>query len=557
MNGSFARAGLKHRESFTYQNPGMALAAIELIDDVIEITSEGHVILEQLMDTVLGIFSASRAWLFYPCNPNLPSFEVSFESTAPEYPGAKALAQKVPMTADMADYCRRALSAKNGPEIDPPEGKPVKNDIAIRFDVKSMLFMALRPKSGEPWMFGIHQCDRDRIWTDDEKKLFYMIGQRTTGCIDNLLYVRQLQESEERFRAIFENINDAVFIHKILSNGEPGNFLLFNRAAIKMSGYSSGELRSMSPRELDDPDASSQYIPGVMAQLKTRKSSTFEAVQRAKDGRKIDIEVNAVVADIGGQDFIVSVCRDITEKKAFQKELLEKEQFLSAIYKGVSHSIFVVDVLDDGGFKYAGLNPQHEKITGVSDDFIQGKTPEEVLPKGNALAVCRRYADCVNRKQILKYEEWLPFKGKQTCWETTLHPQMSSSGQVYRIIGTSQEITERKTAETLLERVRYSIDKVSDTILWVDENGQFIDANEGACQNLGYDYEALITKGVADIDPYFPQERWPSHWEEMTQCGKMIIESVHQTKNGNRYPVEIILHNQKFQDKRYNCVFCA
>ena len=64
-----------------------------------------------------------------------------------------------------------------------------------------------------------------------------------------------------------------------------------------------------------------------------------------------------------------------------------------------------------------------------------------------------------------------------------------------------------------------------------------------------------MTMGVADIDPNFPQERWPSHWEEIKQYGKMAIESVHKAKDEKEYPVEIILHNQQFFDKRYNCVF--
>ena len=97
--------------------------------------------------------------------------------------------------------------------------------------------------------------------------------------------------------------------------------------------------------------------------------------------------------------------------------------------------------------------------------------------------------------------------------------------------------------------------KFPTPFLWFDENGGVIDANEGACLNLGYDYEELMTKCMADIDPNFPRERWPSHWEEITKRGKMIIESVHRTKDGRRYPVEIVLHNQEFRDKRYNCVF--
>ena len=107
--------------------------------------------------------------------------------------------------------------------------------------------------------------------------------------------------------------------------------------------------------------------------------------------------------------------------------------------------------------------------------------------------------------------------------------EKDDAGRPIRMLGTNVDITERKHTEALLERVRYSIDKVSDTILWVDENAGFMDANEGACRNLGYDYEKLMTKTVPDIDPCFPQERWPSHWQEIKQCRKMVFESVHQT----------------------------
>ena len=58
-----------------------------------------------------------------------------------------------------------------------------------------------------------------------------------------------------------------------------------------------------------------------------------------------------------------------------------------------------------------------------------------------------------------------------------------------------RDITERKAAENNLERVRYSVDNISDTVLWVDENGKFIDANEGACKNLGYEYEETYDNG--------------------------------------------------------------
>jgi PAS domain S-box-containing protein len=330
---------------------------------------------------------------------------------------------------------------------------------------------------------------------------------RAFGTFQDITERKQIEqnliESEEKFRTVFENINDAVFIHKLLPSGEPGSFLYFNSAAIKMSGYSSEELNSMSPRELDDPDTSRRYIPIVMEELKKQKRSKFEAVQIAKDGRKIDVEVNAVVAKIGGQDLIVSVCRDITEKKAYRENLIKKEQFLYAIYKGISHSIFVVDVLENGNFQYAGLNPQHEKITGISNDFIVGKRPEDVLPKDVAQEVCKHYVDCVNLKQTKIYEEWLPFRGKQTCWETTLNPQISESGQVYQIIGTSQEITERKNAEIALreseERFKLLVENSPISIMMV-RKGKYIYGNPASAALLGFENPSQIV-GVDALKP--------------------------------------------------------
>ncbi len=84
-----------------------------------------------------------------------------------------------------------------------------------------------------------------------------------------------------------------------------------------MTGYSAEELKSMSAKELDDPEKSPQYIPEIMKQLNEKGSVKFEAVQIRKNGDPIHVEVNTKVKTIGGDDFIVSVCREINriEKK--------------------------------------------------------------------------------------------------------------------------------------------------------------------------------------------------------------------------------------------------
>ncbi len=67
--------------------------------------------MRDVLDAVLSIFDCDRAWLFYPCDPDEPSFRVPMEITKPEYPGAKILNVDLPMPQDMAQNLREALES--------------------------------------------------------------------------------------------------------------------------------------------------------------------------------------------------------------------------------------------------------------------------------------------------------------------------------------------------------------------------------------------------------------------------------------------------------------
>ncbi|HBB35815.1 MAG TPA: hypothetical protein DC064_29565, partial [Cyanobacteria bacterium UBA9273] len=136
------------------------------------------------------------------------------------------------------------------------------------------------------------------------------------------------------------------------------------------------------------------------------------------------------------------------------KELEEQEHFLRSIYDGVVESIFVVDVLEKGEFRYVGLNPAHEQLTGILSTELQGKTPEQLLPPDAAAAVQQHYRDCIEAGETITYEECLPFQGKPTWWMTSLTPLWNEQRQIYRIIGCSVNITARKQVEAELQQAK-------------------------------------------------------------------------------------------------------
>jgi PAS domain S-box-containing protein len=174
------------------------LTNMDRINRAIQGAGDLDTMMSNVLDEVLGIYSCDRAFLTYPCDPTAKYIVVPMERTNPKYPGLGILKEEFPMEEQIAMVQALLLNTPGVVKFGPGTDRPMKGKIDERFGIKSLVSMALYPKVGKPWQFGVHQCSYDRIWTEVEEQLLEEIGQRLTDGLTSLLVLRDLRNSERQ-----------------------------------------------------------------------------------------------------------------------------------------------------------------------------------------------------------------------------------------------------------------------------------------------------------------------------------------------------------------------
>ena len=105
----------------------------------------------------------------------------------------------------------------------------------------------------------------------------------------------------------------------------------------------------------------------------------------------------------------------------------------------------------------------------------------------------------------------------------------------------------------MLQITKFTMDRAANAIFWVDPTGDILYANEEACRVLGYSDKELVGKRVFEIDPNFPPNAWPAHWEELKHRGHFTFESAQITKGGVVRRTEVTVNHLVYDGQEYNC----
>ncbi|MBD2346079.1 PAS domain-containing sensor histidine kinase [Anabaena subtropica] len=297
----------------------------------------------------------------------------------------------------------------------------------------------------------------------NDKETWWLINVTPLGdsnsCISQLVVTatditerKQAEQERQMFVSLVENSSD--FIGFSTLAGKP---LFVNEAGLKLVDIDSLETaKTLHITDFilpeDREDIQQRILPIVnelglwQGEYHFRNYQTHEAIP-------VDFNMFTVKSSETGKPLcLATVTRDIRERKQVEALLQEQEQFLRNIYDGVDQIIFVVDVLENFEFRFAGWNSSAEKSTGISQADAIGKTPEDLQGSVKGAAVRQRYKNCVEAGTSISYEECLTFHNQETWWLTKITPLKNSEGRIYRLVGTTLDITQRKYAEIQLQQ---------------------------------------------------------------------------------------------------------
>lgn len=516
------------------------LEKLDKIDQVVARSTNLDRMLDEILEEALEIFEADRAWLLYPCDQDESIKRIVKESTRPEHPGLLSQNGNVPPNEELDRIVMDALGSSAPVVHDPETDYPFSEELKSSLRLKSFILTALYPVTGKPWMLGLHQCSHDRVWSNDDRWLFREMSRRITDGLGSALLYKQLEESEQKYRTLVDNIPGAVYRCK---NDEYWTMEYLSDAIEKISGFPASDFidnRVRSYASFIHPDDSERVGRKVGALFNSDRSAYLEyrIINSAGEVRWVYEACRGIRNEEGRVSHIEGAIFDATEEKRAEDALKKSEELFRTI---AENSPVMITGIDPVG-KLIFWNKASERELGWSF--------EEVREIDDILALC--YPEDDIYKQVVEnveaadgiFREFTPRakdgSHRVQLWADFRLPDGS-------VISVGHDITDRKRAEEALrnkeKEMRRLIEASPQPMMMHNKEGEIILINQKFTELFGYGLEDIPTldhywKLAYPDEKYRMQriERWHSRVEK-AECGEQDIdkeEGVITCKDGSR-----------------------
>ncbi len=306
------------------------------------------------------------------------------------------------------------------------------------------------------------------------------VEQRTLALQSEVAVRKRTEELRERLAAIVDSSDDA-----ILSKTLDGTISAWNRGAEKIFGYPAAEIVGKPVLVLLPPGRIDEEA-GLLARIRRGESvEHFETVRVRKDGTNIDVSVTiSPIRDANGAIVGAStVARDITQRKRAEESLREKEHRLSESQRIAHIGSWTLDPNDPIGRLI--WSDEMYRMYGVSRDTFAPTVVEllkRILPEDRS-AIQKWMAACAagEKPGDVEFRLRLP-DGTIRVFSRRGELQYDSDNKPVRMVGTSQDITERRQTESSLreseERFQVMANGIQQLAWMADADGSIFWYNQ-------------------------------------------------------------------------------
>ncbi len=354
------------------------------------------------------------------------------------------------------------------------------------FTNKSVIIIGILIVSLLSWLATI------RILHNSQKKL--LINN------ENLIRTEKaLRQSEASFRELFENANDIVYTTDL-----NGNFTSLNKLGEILTGYTREEAVQMNLDQVIAPECVAAARKNLAQRLKCNSLKPYQIELITKQNERIALEIsNRFIHEDEVPVGVQGIARDITVRKNTESALHESQQMLKLVMDTIPHAVF----WKNRDSVYLGCNqymaqiagfPVPEKIIGLTDHDMPWKSEETEL-----FLDCDRRIMTTGVGEFHIVETLKQADGKQLLLHTNKIPLRGSTGEIVGVLGTFEDVTERKQAEIDLYdsefKLRTLLESMSEGLIKTDESEVIEFVNDRICEMTGFSRNELIGKTTYDI----------------------------------------------------------
>ncbi|MEO3433782.1 PAS domain-containing protein [Inquilinus sp. CAU 1745] len=334
---------------------------------------------------------------------------------------------------------------------------------------------------------------------------------------------------------------------------ESGTVLTANAALLAMVGRPVDEMVGQPATSLLDRRRRAHADSIHQEAMITGETTAEEWRVRRPDGAYVDLLVTGRAVDEregGGRLRLLSFA-DVTTLRDRQRGAEAERARFESYFMHAPENIFIARVGENDSIILEAHNPASEQATGLPNDVIAGKSPEDVLPPDVAERAMAQYRVVLATGKPLDSVDEFTFEGHRRVWHTILVPIRDRDGQITHIQGRSRDVTEDvrfrrklKDVEDLLESI-YQVADVGISV--VDKDLRLVTTNQAYARFIHETPENLIGRSVLDL---IPDEARHSviEWHRQVMAGITVRDMELEGINPKGEPIIYSLSSNRFID---------